>query len=62
MSGALTIAAEHIAWCRANGVSTIDIARTVGGAEPGKPVTWNDAMWLVAAAWDRLGIRHREAA
>lgn len=50
------VAAEHIAWCLAQGMSLADVhdALACGGWYGPAFASWNDAIWAVAAAQDRL--------
>ena len=59
IDAAFEVAVEHIAWCIRRGDAVEDVYRNLGARmSPG--ATWNDAIWLVAGAYDLAGeIRFR---
>lgn len=50
------VAAEHVAWCLKQGMTLDDLHRSLacGGWHCPPFRSWNDALWAIAAASDRL--------
>lgn len=51
---ALSVAVEHVSWCRSRGDKPVDILASIDLISPTHKPTWDDAVWAVASEWQRI--------
>lgn len=60
---ALSIAVEHVGWCRSLGMAPMQIARMFDAQNRVRAsASWDDLTWAIAIAWTHLGNPRRRGA